>query len=412
LELEDEVSSYAGAANELARPGLEALADADIAEEVDEILAEADAEADDEAGADGERREADEQGGDSVRAYLNTIGKIALLDSEQVIARCKQIEAGLLAEKVLKLRRGEVTVPQLIQNVHDALMPPKTERDRMGEEELALKLGSITLAKEDAAKKLQALKDNEEISNKHLQAVVDDGERAKNDLTNANLRLVIGFARRNQGRGLELLDLIQEGNFGLMHAVEKFDYGKGFRFSTYAARWIKQFIGRAIKSQAKTIRLPEDVGFKLEKYKRDLADVEGRLGGSVEPETVAKELGIPLEKVQEYNLIIEQQRMVSLHTPTDDAGHTLGNFLSDDRDVSPDDAAPAAVDLRTAMAGLTERERQAVYLLHAYDVDAKVVAEALGFSSQHHARLVASRAIAKVRRSAAGEALRASYRAA
>ena len=187
---------------------------------------------------------------DSVRAYLKQIGKVALLNAEEEVELAKRIEAGLYAAERLRraIEAGEKVSPQL-------------RRD--------------------------------------LRWIVRDGERAKNHLLEANLRLVVSLAKRYTGRGMAFLDLIQEGNLGLIRAVEKFDYTKGYKFSTYATWWIRQAITRAMADQARTIRIPVHMVEVINKLGRIQRELLQDLGREPTPEELAKEMDITPEKVLE-----------------------------------------------------------------------------------------------------------------
>ena len=188
---------------------------------------------------------------DSVRAYLKQIGKVALLNAEQEVELAKRIEAGLYAAERLA---------ELAEERREA-RPPQMRRD--------------------------------------LRWISRDGERAKNHLLEANLRLVVSLAKRYTGRGMAFLDLIQEGNLGLIRAVEKFDYTKGYKFSTYATWWIRQAITRAMADQARTIRIPVHMVEVINKLGRIQRELLQDLGREPTPEELAKEMDITPEKVLE-----------------------------------------------------------------------------------------------------------------
>jgi RNA polymerase primary sigma factor len=217
---------------------------------------------------------------DLVRVYLTDIGRVALLTAEQEVELAKRIEAGLYAQE--KIRQADAK--------EIAKIPVKLRRD--------------------------------------LQAIAADGARARNHLLEANLRLVVSLAKRYQGKGLTLLDLIQEGNIGLVRAVEKFDYTKGYKFSTYATWWIRQALQRAIADQGRTIRVPVHMVEQINKalrVKRDLATELGR-------EPTFEELGAVLEmtaaRVEE--ILGYGRETLSLETPVgDDGTATFGEFIED-----------------------------------------------------------------------------------
>nr|WP_246258168.1 RNA polymerase sigma factor [Amycolatopsis anabasis] len=212
---------------------------------------------------------------DSVRAFLGQIGRVALLDAEQEVDLAKRIEAGLYAGE--RLRSGGSLGPEL-------------RRD--------------------------------------LERVAADGRRAKNHLLEANLRLVVSLARRHTGRGLDLLDLIQEGNVGLIRAVEKFDYTKGFKFSTYATWWIRQAITRATADQGRTIRIPVHLGEVINKLGRIHRELLLDLGRTPTVEELAHAAELTPEKVREIQ--DHAREPISLDQTVGDDGDTpLGDFIED-----------------------------------------------------------------------------------
>ncbi|HEX4248431.1 MAG TPA: RNA polymerase sigma factor, partial [Pseudonocardia sp.] len=212
---------------------------------------------------------------DLVRVYLNGIGKRALLTAEQEVDLAKRIEAGVFANHMLD--------------------------------------SDPNLSKQQAA---------------DLRALVRDGERARNHLLEANLRLVVSLAKRYTGRGMPLLDLIQEGNLGLIRAVEKFDYTKGYKFSTYATWWIRQAITRAIADQARTIRIPVHMVEVINKLARVQRQMLQDLGREPTPEELAVELDMTPEKVVEVQKYGREP--ISLHTPLGEDGDSeFGDLIED-----------------------------------------------------------------------------------
>ncbi len=232
---------------------------------------------------------------DSVRAYLKQIGKVALLNAEEEVDLAKRIEAGLYASE--RLRQLEVAGDKL---------PLQQRRD--------------------------------------LNWIVRDGERAKNHLLEANLRLVVSLAKRYTGRGMAFLDLIQEGNLGLIRAVEKFDYTKGYKFSTYATWWIRQAITRAMADQARTIRIPVHMVEVINKLGRIQRELLQDLGREPTPEELAKEMDITPDKVLEIQQYAREP--ISLDQTIGDEGDSqLGDFIEDSEAVVAVDAVvvhPAA----------------------------------------------------------------------
>ncbi|MEN1976367.1 RNA polymerase sigma factor [Cellulomonas olei] len=243
---------------------------------------------------------------DPVKDYLKQIGKVALLNAEQEVELAKRIEAGLFAEERLAA-------------VGDDL-EPKARRE--------------------------------------LQWIAQDGRRAKNHLLEANLRLVVSLAKRYTGRGMLFLDLIQEGNLGLIRAVEKFDYTKGYKFSTYATWWIRQAITRAMADQARTIRIPVHMVEVINKLARVQRQMLQDLGREPTPEELAKELDMTPEKVVEVQKYGREP--ISLHTPLGEDGDSeFGDLIEDSEAVVPADAVSFTLlqeQLHQVLDTLSERE--------------------------------------------------------
>lgn len=252
---------------------------------------------------------------DSVRAYLKQIGKVALLNAEEEVDLAKRIEAGLYAEHFLKeLEAGGEKVL------------PSQRRD--------------------------------------LKLVIRDGDKAKNHLLEANLRLVVSLAKRYTGRGMAFLDLIQEGNLGLIRAVEKFDYAKGYKFSTYATWWIRQAITRAMADQARTIRIPVHMVEVINKLGRIQRELLQDLGREPTPEELAKEMDITPEKVLEIQQYAREP--ISLDQTIGDEGDSqLGDFIEDSETVVAVDAVSFTLlqdQLQDVLDTLSEREAGVVRL--------------------------------------------------
>lgn len=252
---------------------------------------------------------------DSVRAYLKQIGKVALLNAEEEVDLAKRIEAGLYAEHFLKeLEAGGEKVL------------PSQRRD--------------------------------------LKLVIRDGDKAKNHLLEANLRLVVSLAKRYTGRGMAFLDLIQEGNLGLIRAVEKFDYAKGYKFSTYATWWIRQAITRAMADQARTIRIPVHMVEVINKLGRIQRELLQDLGREPTPEELAKEMDITPEKVLEIQQYAREP--ISLDQTIGDEGDSqLGDFIEDSEAVVAVDAVSFTLlqdQLQDVLDTLSEREAGVVRL--------------------------------------------------
>ncbi|WP_245687211.1 RNA polymerase sigma factor [Streptacidiphilus griseoplanus] len=242
---------------------------------------------------------------DPVKDYLKQIGKVPLLNAEQEVELAKRIEAGLFAED--KLGNGDKLAPKL---------------------------------------------------KRELEIIAEDGRRAKNHLLEANLRLVVSLAKRYTGRGMLFLDLIQEGNLGLIRAVEKFDYTKGYKFSTYATWWIRQAITRAMADQARTIRIPVHMVEVINKLARVQRQMLQDLGREPTPEELAKELDMTPEKVIEVQKYGREP--ISLHTPLGEDGDSeFGDLIEDSEAVVPADAVSFTLlqeQLHSVLDTLSERE--------------------------------------------------------
>ena len=257
---------------------------------------------------------------DPVRMYLKEIGKVPLLSADEEIELAQNMEDGAVATEKINVLKGRI----------------------------------------DGASEKAEIK--EEI--KTLQRDVDKGADAKKRLAEANLRLVVSIAKRYVGRGMLFLDLIQEGNLGLIKAVEKFDYKKGYKFSTYATWWIRQAITRAIADQARTIRIPVHMVETINKLIRVSRQLLQELGREPSPEEIAKEMNMPVERVREILKI--SQEPVSLETPIgEEEDSHLGDFIKDDNVPVPADAAAFTLlkeQLEEVLGTLTEREQKVLTL--------------------------------------------------
>lgn len=273
--------------------------------------------------------------------YLKEIGKVPLLTAEQEIEFAKQMEAGIAADHEM-IRLGYVKVPET-----DGSEPEADDPERRKEEQALVK-GK---------------------TKRQLNEMSRVGEIARKRLAEANLRLVVSIAKRYVGRGMLFLDLIQEGNLGLIKAVEKFDFRKGFKFSTYATWWIRQAITRAIADQARTIRIPVHMVETINKLIRISRQLLQELGREPTPEEIAEQMDIPVERVREILKI--SQEPVSLETPIgEEEDSHLGDFLQDDNVPIPSDAAAFTLlkeQLVEVLGTLTEREQKVLRLRFGLD---------------------------------------------
>ncbi|MDQ6985900.1 MAG: RNA polymerase sigma factor RpoD [Candidatus Dojkabacteria bacterium] len=279
---------------------------------------------------------------DPIRAYLQEIGRIPLLSAEEEVILAKRIE------------KGEAEMQEVIKKLAEE------ENDEVYIKAWAkLKEGDIKNKEVDAAKKRLSEKDR-----KYTSKTIRTGIEAKHLLTTANLRLVVSIAKNYLKRGLALLDLIQEGNLGLMRAVEKFEYRKGFKFSTYATWWIRQAITRAIADQARTIRVPVHMIETINKLSKISSQLASKLGRKPTIKEIARAMEITPKKVQE--IIKIAQKPQSLETPIgEDGDNTLIDIIADEYTASPSELATFSFlkkQIYEILEGLTDRERKVLEL--------------------------------------------------
>ena len=332
-----------------------ALADEGV--DVLDVPHEDDAEADirlAEKGADASRRVATS---DLVRIYLREIGRVPLLTAEDEVELAKSIEAGLFAEE--KLGGG---IPML---------------------------GAV---------------------HGDLELLAGEGVRAKQRLIEANLRLVVSIAKRYIGRGLVFLDLIQEGNLGLIRAVEKFDYTRGYKFSTYATWWIRQAITRAIADQARTIRVPVHMVETINKLARVQRQLHQELGREASAAEIAAEMGLELERVAEIQRVAQEP--VSLQSPIGEEESDLGDFIEDADAVVPMEAAAFIMlqdQLERVLEQLAEREQRIIHLRFGLTDGHPRTLEEVGREfgvTRERIRQIESKTLAKLRHPSRAQMLR------
>ena len=296
---------------------------------------------------------------DPVRMYLKEIGKVPLLSADEEISLAQKMEAGDMA------------------------------KDQLEEDE-----GSL-----------------DEEQKKELEDLVAQGDYAKKKLAEANLRLVVSIAKRYVGRGMLFLDLIQEGNLGLIKAVEKFDYRKGYKFSTYATWWIRQAITRAIADQARTIRIPVHMVETINKLIRVSRQLLQELGREPSPEEIAEQMDIPVERVREILKI--SQEPVSLETPIgEEEDSHLGDFIQDENVPVPADAAAFTLlkeQLVEVLSTLTEREQKVLRLRFGLDDGRARTLEEVGKEfnvTRERIRQIEAKALRKLRHPSRSRKLR------
>jgi len=296
---------------------------------------------------------------DLVRVYLNGIGRTALLTAQEEVELAKRIEAGVFARHMLDTA---------------AHLSPSHRTD--------------------------------------LMRIVRDGQVAKNHLLEANLRLVVSLAKRYTGRGMPLLDLIQEGNLGLIRAVEKFDYAKGFKFSTYATWWIRQAITRGMADQSRTIRLPVHLVEQVNKLARIKRDLHQQLGREATHQELAAESGIALDKVAD--LLDHSRDPVSLDMPVGaEEEAPLGDFIEDAEAADAESAVISGMlqdDLRRVLATLEDREQNVIRLRYGLDDGQPRTLDQIGKRfglSRERVRQIEREVMAKLRAGDRAERLRA-----
>jgi RNA polymerase primary sigma factor len=300
---------------------------------------------------------------DSVRVYLKEIGRVPLLTGPDEVRLAKRMEAGLEAVDELAVLNAEG------------------------------KLDDLDFA-----------------SRRRLQRRVRDGDRARQELIRANLRLVVSIAKRYVGRGMQLLDLVQEGNLGLMRAVEKFDHSKGFKFSTYATWWIRQAISRAIADQARTIRIPVHMVETINRVRRTQRDMMQKLEREPTVEELAAEADLSVDKVQEILQISLDP--VSLESPVGEDDSQLGDFIKDENADRPVDVAARAMlsnDVLEALDELNDREKEVVRMRFGLIDGRARTLEEVGREfgvTRERIRQIESKTLAKLRHPQRSEKLR------
>ena len=315
--------------------------------------------------------------------------------------------------EVSKEELEDLSVPEGI-NIDDHV---KMYLKEIGKVNLLTPEEELSLAKrmadgETAKEQLEEIgEDIDEDTKKQIDLLIADGEKAKKSLAEANLRLVVSIAKRYVGRGMLFLDLIQEGNLGLIKAVDKFDYTKGYKFSTYATWWIRQAITRAIADQARTIRIPVHMVETINKLVRVSRQLVQELGREPTPEELAKELNMPVDKVREISKI--SQEPVSLETPIgEEEDSHLGDFIPDEDAPAPSEAASFVLlkeQLGAVLETLSEREAKVLRLRFGLDDGRARTLEEVGKEfdvTRERIRQIEAKALRKLRHTSRSKKLK------
>lgn len=364
---------------------IEDEADADVNLDVDSIIAEVEnAENNsDELGLGGEDEEEaaeenpadlkaamDELLDDPVKNYLKQIGQIPLLSAEQEVDLSKRIHAGAEAAHILQADRQKYGAPEYIKKNSARFSFEEDENSRSYTEDIdeeGSEKPSVDAEEKAAEEEAMEAVENGPLTEERRQELLKtrrDGLNARRSLSEANLRLVVSIAKKHVGHNLAFLDLIQEGNIGLIKAAEKFDCDRGFRFSTYATWWIRQAITRAIADQARTIRIPVHMVETINKVIRVSRQLLQELGHDPSPEEIAEEMSMPVDKVREILKIAQEP--VSLETPIgEEEDSHLGDFIPDEDASEPSEAASFTLlkeQLVDVLGTLTPREEKVLKL--------------------------------------------------
>lgn len=312
---------------------------------------------------------------DPVKNYLKQIGQIPLLSAEQEVELSRRIHAGAEAAHILQADRVKYGAPEYIKKNSARFSFEEDENSRSYNEDLDDEGGEKST--EDAEEKAAEEKAEEEIENgplteerrQELLKTRRDGLNARRSLSEANLRLVVSIAKKHVGHNLAFLDLIQEGNIGLIKAAEKFDCDRGFRFSTYATWWIRQAITRAIADQARTIRIPVHMVETINRMRQATNQLVYQNGHEPTPEELAKAMDMSVERVREIQRMAQEP--ASLESPVgEEEDSSLGDFVADENAEAPGKAADRAMvaqQINQALKSLTPREEKVIRLRFGLD---------------------------------------------
>ncbi len=303
---------------------------------------------------------------DLVRLYLQEIGRVPLLERDEEVSEAQKVQRhiNIVEQRAQAAQDGDKTIQEFIEliNVHDRLVSQLSHRPSMNRWSMAVGM-EIPALKEALARGKEAWAQVVGCEVKELEKTQKNGIRAKEHMIKANLRLVVSVAKKYQNRGLELLDLIQEGTLGLERAVEKFDPTKGYRFSTYAYWWIRQGITRAIATQSRTIRLPVHITEKLNKIKKAQRKISQEKGHTPKIEDIAKELDMTAAQIRE--VLLRVPRSVSLEIKVGKEKDTELGDLLETESASPEETLmreSLQKDLHYLLSELTTREREVIQM--------------------------------------------------
>ena len=311
---------------------------------------------------------------DPVKNYLKQIGQIPLLSAEQEVDLSKRIHAGAEAAHILQADRQKYGAPEYIKKNSARFSFEEDENSRSYTEDLdedGEKSAEDAEEKADEEKAMEAV-ENGPLSEERRQELLKtrrDGLNARRSLSEANLRLVVSIAKKHVGHNLAFLDLIQEGNIGLIKAAEKFDCDRGFRFSTYATWWIRQAITRAIADQARTIRIPVHMVETINRMRQATNQLVYQNGHEPTPEELAKAMDMSVERVREIQRMAQEP--ASLESPVgEEEDSSLGDFVADENAEAPGKAADRAMvaqQINLALKSLTPREEKVIRLRFGLD---------------------------------------------